>query len=141
MIFSIKIEINYGGGTTTEEAERGRAGAHCRVRHSGIGQGKVATEESSPPRPKLPILVEGESEPSLREAARGGDDRRRLAEKVRRADKQDERRLDRYVFDAVLQCHELAEELQYLVGKKYIDGGGSLFSTISITIMNQGKDI
>lgn len=85
-------------------------------------QGKVAAEESSPPRPKVPILVEGESEPSLREAARSGDDRRRLAEKVRRAaDKQDERRLDRYVFDGVLQCHELAEELQYLVGKKYID--------------------
>ncbi len=30
-------------------------------------QGKVAAEESSPPRPKVPILVEGESEPSLRD--------------------------------------------------------------------------
>ena len=94
--------------------------------------------------------AKGSVEMARPEEVTEGTGRRRRSQRMKRKERKErEEAVEIYAYDNVLQCEELAEELQFLVGRKFVDDeNGHLYEVRSIfyskearaAIVN-GKDI
>ena len=103
----------------------------------------ISPEKSQQTQDESKTSLRDVSNPSLRDVMARESSKVGRATKVRKAVKTlTEEQQDRYVFDNVFQCPELAEELQYLVGRRYIDDeNGVLYQVSEVGFMESARAV
>ena len=142
-----EIYIDYGYEYWLDRMQHLRPEQQEAVRRAARKVAETRGEESKTPMvdsPKQVSMVASPMKgPSVKDAIADVSNKAERATRVQfAARKLTEEQQDRYVFDNVFQCPELAEDLQYLVGRRYVDDeNGVLYQVDKVEYSESAKAV